>query len=100
MLKKGQDEPNVIAYHENAASWKQDLLRFESQKLGNVIKDIERHFSCQIELKNQHLLDCHFTSEFNQPKLDEVLETLATAFQIEVEQKSASRFVLKGGSCS
>ena len=83
----------------NGLSWLNQKLSFKKTPLHRVISDLERHFSIQIELENKAIENCEYISLFNNPDKEVILETLSSAFELELVQTSTDNYQLKGGSC-
>ena len=82
----------------NIVAWKEKRLVFRKTPLGEVAKTLERYFKTDIRIKNEKLLICRFTSEFNDPTLQEVIEALSVALDLKVEYQSNS-YALDGEGC-
>lgn len=85
----------------NALAWRNRELIFENQPLHAVVEDLERYFGVTIK-GDQKLFNCRYTGTFKQPKLNEVLETIAFAFPSGIDfQSSEDQLVyeLTGKGC-
>jgi len=83
----------------NAISWKSKALRFKNTPLQKVLKDLERYYQINIELSDPKMYQCGFTSPFADSELEVVLQTIGTAYGMELEQVNQRNYRLKGGSC-
>ncbi len=83
----------------NATSWLTDKLRFENVALSQAIAEIESHFDINIVLDNQSLLECKYTSLFNDANAEEVLETLSAVFDFQIVKQGSTGYQLMGGKC-
>ncbi len=86
------DDPNFIA-------WKVDKLVFDNTRLSSVITTMEAYFGVTIEVQNPQLLNCRYTGDFEKPALEEVLNVLHLATNLDYE-KQADRYILSGGGCA
>ena len=84
----------------NATSWINNKLRFENTELSQVLQEIEDHFDINVELKNNSITGCKYTSIFNAATADEVLETLSAVFDLQLMKEGDSTFELTGGNCN
>lgn len=75
------DDPNAFSIYDGR-------LRFDNQRLGDIIDDLERHFKVKIEVVNAAILDCPVTAKFEQSSLDEVLESIELLFDIRSHQEN------------
>lgn len=92
MTKKTWEDKNVLA-------WKTKQLEFDNQMLSVVLPILERHYKVKIE-GSAGLLNCHYTGNFSQVKLEEVLKTIAFTFPtaVNIEEIDGS-YVLTGQGC-
>lgn len=83
----------------NALMWKEKRLVFKKTPLREVVKTLRNYFKTEIEIKNEVLLDCRFTSSFNNPTLPEVIDVLSLAMNLKVEHQSDT-YSLYGMGCN
>jgi len=84
---------------KNSISWLTDSLSFNNVSLDQAIQEIESHFDIDIELSNEAISDCKYTSLFNHPNPEEVLETLSAVFDVQIVKQGTSSYQLMGGTC-
>jgi transmembrane sensor len=77
LINETQDDYNHLA-------WKNKQLVFKKTPLHKVVKALRSYFRKDIHVVNEMLLDCRFTGSFNDPTLDEVVETLSLALDLQV----------------
>jgi ferric-dicitrate binding protein FerR (iron transport regulator) len=82
----------------NAMAWRNEVLYFDDNLMREIIPALERYFDREIVVEDPALLDCHYTSTFVKPRLDEVLDVLSATLGFEIEAKGDS-ILLKGHSC-
>lgn len=76
------------------------VLKFDDMALGSVIKTIEREYNVVITVNNRELLACRFTGIFyGKYPAPEVIETLASALELECESQSQGNYRLTGAGC-
>ena len=97
--KKDRTMVSETEADQNIMAWKDKRLVFRKTPLWEVVKTLERYFKTDIRIKNEKLLICRFTSEFNDPTLQEVIETLSVALDLKVEYQSNS-YALDGEGCN
>ncbi|MEM8907472.1 MAG: FecR domain-containing protein, partial [Bacteroidota bacterium] len=84
----------------NDWSWHSQKLQFKKTKLRQVLADLERHYQLKIELVNPALYDCrNYTGTFNQAKVEDILASLQTVFDLQMEREGNRTFRLIGGQC-
>ncbi len=72
----------------NDFSWKTGVLVFADTPLNEVIEDISRHYSVNIQLKTADLAQLRYTGRFSQAELVTVLETVALAVDLDLNKQS------------
>jgi len=92
LIKATNASPNNFA-------WYSSRLEFDEVSLQKCIRDIERLFGAIIEISNQEMEYCSFTSTFENKDLKIILETIAGVFGMEVEETGMNTFRLNGGNC-
>lgn len=97
--KKVEKVTVAIREQENADAWKTQKLSFDDEKLSEVVAALERYFGVDIEASNPALLDCPYTSSFDQPDLDAILTVIGSTIGFEVS-KTEGRYVLSGKGCN
>lgn len=92
MISEAEEDLNVMA-------WRNKKLIFRQAPLRDVIRTLKNYFSTEIQIKNKDLMDCRFTSEFNDPTLQEVIETLGIALDLQVSHQN-NVYTLDGEGCN
>ena len=82
----------------NALAWKEKKLVFKKAELKEVVATLGDYFSVDIELANPALLQCRFTSSFEDPKLEEVLEVLQYALNVRIS-RDGKTVKIEGKGC-
>jgi transmembrane sensor len=83
----------------NVLAWKNKRLTFSKTPLREVLKTVQNYFKININVKNKMLLNCRFTSDFKDPTLSEVIETLTVALDLQVDHQ-ADAYTLDGEGCN
>jgi len=91
ILKTADADPNLVA-------WKSRTLVFRKAALQEVLPTLERYFQITIKLKNAGLGDCRFTSTFEDPDLEEVIEALSVSFKLDVVRRDG-QYIFDGDGC-
>lgn len=84
---------------ENFLFWHTGKLLFKEQALGEVLSELEKQFDIKVQLLDANLASCPFTSNFDQPKSDDIIATIGGVYGMEIIQKNKNNYQLKGGSC-
>lgn len=83
----------------NAFAWLTKRMVFRDQYLKEIFKELGKYFKLQFEVSNPAILDCRFTGEFDEPKLEDVLNVLSTATNITYS-KSSTKVEIEGDGCT
>ncbi len=84
---------------DNADAWKTQKLAFDDEKMAQVIASLERYFDVDIEVSDPALLECPYTSTFDQPDLDAILTVIGSTIGFEFS-KTERRYLLTGKGCN
>jgi transmembrane sensor len=99
ILKKDDNTLASTAVEDsNAIAWKSKELIFKGTRLDEVTKSLEDYFNITITVKNPDLLKCRFTSSFRDPTLEEVIDALSIALNLNIIQQN-KRIVIDGKGC-
>jgi transmembrane sensor len=88
--KLGNDSPNY-------KSWKTNQLIFNNETLEVLAQDLSNYFKIKIEVSKE-IKDCRFTTEFNNPKLDEVLALFGNYYNIH-KSNNDMNILISGTKC-
>jgi transmembrane sensor len=83
----------------NADAWKSRKLTFVNVTLKDAIRELERFYHVTIHVKTQALLQCHFTAEFTNTPIDEVMEVISSALEFRYS-KEGDIYLLSGQPCT
>ena len=82
----------------NAAAWKNRKLEFSNTKMKDVIESLERYFDISINAENPAILNCHFTGQYQNPKIEQIMDIIKFVLNVDIE-KEATGFSLSGTGC-
>ncbi len=82
----------------NAAAWLSRRLVFDNTPMTEVAAELKRYFHRPIRLASTAVGQCRFSGTFEEPKLQEVLQTLAFSMDLQLEQRDTV-LILKGAGC-
>jgi transmembrane sensor len=85
--------------NENVLAWKERKLTFRKTHLRDVAKALERYFNITVEVGNKELSSCRFTSSFNDPSLEEVMEALRISLDLKIVRQPGNIYTLEGDGC-
>jgi len=89
-----QSEPDL-----NAMAWREHKLVFRKASLQKVVVAVNEYFHADIKIKNDDLLNCRFTSSFDDPTLDEVVNALTIALNLRQVRQPNGTITLDGEGC-
>lgn len=98
ILKNGELETLTAPVSVNDMAWKTRKLVFNNSNLKDVFTTLENYFKVSIKVENPNILNCHFTAEFNNPKLEQVLDVLARTLQLN-HTKTGKKITIDGKGC-
>jgi ferric-dicitrate binding protein FerR (iron transport regulator) len=79
--------------NENYLSWVNQKLVFQAMPLEQVVSHIMKTYYCTIELPDTSIANRKITSTFDNDTLDEVLKSIAIAFNLSVK-KEGEKYIL------
>ena len=79
--------------NENYLGWVNQKLVFNSMPLNQVVNHIMKTYHCTIELADTSIANLKITSTFDNDTLDEVLKSIAIAFNLNVK-KEGEKYIL------
>jgi len=86
-----ETNPNLLA-------WKSKRLVFRKTSLREVAETLEKYFQITITVKNPALQKCRFTSSFQDPTLEEVIEAISIALNLNVVHQNKN-YTFDGDGC-
>lgn len=99
VVKKAEAKVETVELdNANADAWRTMKLEFDDVMMKDVITTLERYFDTDIEVSNEMLFECTYTSEFDKPDLDGILYIIGSTLNFEVEQENG-RYLLRGEGC-
>jgi transmembrane sensor len=72
----------------NALAWREKKLVFRKTTIRKVVQTLAAYFQKDIRIKSESIANCRFTGTFNDPTLEEVMETLSEALQLDIVTKT------------
>ena len=91
LSRSAETNPNHIA-------WKSKQLIFKKTSLTEVAETLEKYFQISITVKNPDLKKCRFTSSFNNPTLEEVIEAISIALNLNIVHQN-KKYTFDGEGC-
>lgn len=91
ITRLAQPKPNVLAYKNRS-------FQYEATPLRQVIRELSDVYGVDISLKNKVLENCQLYGRYENLELDRVLDLIADAFSLTVEQRDG-KIVLDGTGC-
>lgn len=85
--------------NQNFIAWQTRLLEFDDLNMQTVVHDVEEYFGKELEVANQAILNCKFTSSFTDPTIQEILQIISITLDLEYSVKGEG-YVLSGEGCA
>ena len=98
-IKESNELESTTTNNKNAIAWQNQQLQFNNQPLKDVIFDLERYFNADINLLNEKLGNCPFTSNYKNADLNVVLESIAAVFDLQLIERGSYSYEMLGGRC-
>jgi transmembrane sensor len=96
--KRLREFSKIIKADTNALAYKTGVFSFNKTDLRSIITKINEVYNAHISLNNEKLANCHITVNFNNEKLDTVIEVLAETLNLTVTRKE-KQILLDGPGC-
>lgn len=87
-----------IRYTAHPAIQEQGILNFDNLDLGTIVVLLMERFDATITFDNSRVKECLFTSRFEDPNLENVLQVIAITLDLEIE-KLNNLYIIKGNGC-
>jgi ferric-dicitrate binding protein FerR (iron transport regulator) len=85
----------------NQMAWATHKLSFKNKQFSDVIRDLQSYYEVEIAITDDRILECHYTSLFVDEDIDDILETIATAYKFSIRSNdSKTSYTLVGGNCN
>ncbi len=92
LSSKLEEDPNVL-------SWSTKVLNFENVPLRQIFTDIERHYDVTFDIENPAVLDCTYNTVLENVQLQDVIEELSFALNLEFTQRTQEKYEVAGIGC-
>ena len=96
--KHSHEFSKLIKADTNALAYKTGVFSFNNTNLSSMVDKINEVYGVHIKLGNEKLAKCHITVNFNNEKLDTVIEIIAETFNLTVTRKD-KEILLDGAGC-
>jgi ferric-dicitrate binding protein FerR (iron transport regulator) len=78
-------------------AWKNDLFMYRKEKLGSIVRDMQRQYDMKIFYESQKLKEKTFSMRVSKPKsFQEILEYMSATDKVSFEIKDNTVIVKKG----
>jgi ferric-dicitrate binding protein FerR (iron transport regulator) len=74
-----------------------DFSHAEMSEVGNVLEEV---YFVDIKLSDTNINNCSLTAKFDHREIDTVLEIISQTFNMNLQKKGKSNFILSGAGCS
>jgi transmembrane sensor len=83
----------------NEMAWQSGYLEFINVPLKQAIADFESYFNIKIQLENQQLLQCEYTSPKVSNDIKQALASFCDTYHLQLINPAPNQYLLKGGTC-
>jgi ferric-dicitrate binding protein FerR (iron transport regulator) len=98
--KVNVDIKKSVNKNTNYLAWQTKVIDFSSANMSEVVGILEEVYFVDIKLSDTKINDCSLTAKFDDREIDTVLEIISQTFNMELEKKGKSKFLLSGEGCS
>lgn len=94
-----QDTFKLISSDQDRFDWHVRTFDFNDSRLDQVIPMLENWFDAELEITGP-MRSCRLTATFtSQDKISEIMETIATVYDAELQRVNQNSFLIKGEAC-
>ncbi len=79
--------------------WANRKLIFQETRLSVVFNLLKKHYKADIGVEDETVLDCLLSATFTDETIDQILEVVATTFDLELSREKDT-FIIKGKGCT
>lgn len=83
----------------NGNAWMTDQLTFRKTRFKEVVTQVQTYFQVDLEVMNKEILDCRFSSNFEDATIEKVLEVFGASMDLKAEKLDSNYYALYGGQC-
>lgn len=84
---------------ENPIAWKTKVLRFRNAPLDEIMEEMERVYNVDIEVENEKLANCPFTTSLKEEKLKDAFKVLEASCDLTFNVVSPGKIKVSGKCC-
>lgn len=84
---------------DNSRAWITRQLVFDDIRMDKVIEDLNKYFNMQFKVENEAILNCRFTSTFEEPTAQQIIDVLSATLDISGREIN-NTYVLRGQGCT
>jgi ferric-dicitrate binding protein FerR (iron transport regulator) len=82
----------------NFRAWQDNRLIFDNSQLKEILPIVEKHYKTSIKPDNPAILNCRFTSTFEQARLEEILQAITLSLDLHYHY-DGKKYILTGEGC-
>ncbi|GHN02457.1 anti-sigma factor [Cytophagales bacterium WSM2-2] len=98
ILDKKMNKTHKTVADFNDLAWHTHELRFEKTDLKEVVRCLNRVYGKNIVIESNAILKCRFTGFYKNERLDRIVDDIALALQLTVDQNT-NKIILNGNGC-
>jgi ferric-dicitrate binding protein FerR (iron transport regulator) len=84
---------------DTVLEWKNDDLNFENVTFERAAQIFSRHYGIPIQFKNQTLLNCRFTGDFNNDNIAQALDVVCALTNATWRKDENGNILIEGKGC-
>lgn len=94
------DVKKSVNQNTNYLAWQTKIINFSHAEMSEVVNVLEEVYFVDIKLSDANINNCSLTAKFDHREIDTVLEIISQTFNMNLQKKGKSKFVLSGEGCS
>lgn len=80
-------------------TWGERIMVFSGTPLKEVVEHLQINYSVKISLANAQIAQCRLTATFDNEDINDILEVIASTFDLELKSTGSNAFLLDGEGC-
>jgi transmembrane sensor len=94
------DVEKSVNQNANYLAWQTKIIDFSHAEMSEVVNVLEEVYFVDIKLSDTNINNCSLTAKFDHREIDTVLEIISQTFNMNLQKKGKSNFILSGVGCS
>ena len=93
-------DEDLIPIDQLDSYWMDHKLTYAKIAVKTVFDDLEKLYDCKIKVDNPQIYNCEFSGKFQDNELNEILDVIAFALDLNIDKKTSNQFYIIGKGCT